>query len=649
MIDSNSIDRIEVIKGPAASVYGRVSPGGVVNIITNKPKSRQENNVALTVGSMNLVRGSAYSTGPVGNSPKLFYRIDVAGGFRDLRQDFAKNETQYGSLQFRYRFSPDTTASFGLDYAFRHEIRQNPLPVTRRAVLDPYRTGGRTFNGWTGLNKELFEFNYMGPEEFNDREAFTLSSSIEHRYNTVWSTKAAVSGFYRSFDRLWVSGGQYNADTGRFNTQTPEWDDQPQESVSAQVDNLAQFSTGRIKHKLLLTLDFNHQSDRTKKLRMDATSAANPVINPIGSLDPDSPNYDFPTFQERPDLYTNNTQNDLQVNNTYGLFVSERASLLDEKLNVLLGGRYDYTKNTLTDYRTPAASTSWTPKAFTYQAGVSYRVIEPLNLFYSHSSSFNPQPQVDINNQPLPNEKGAGWEAGLKVVTWRDRINITASYFDIDRKNILANFTDPATGSPETVLSGKENATGYETDVNLQLTPSLQVFGGYGHVKARILESEDVPYSVGTSPRRVPEDTISAGLRYEFKTGPLKGLYFTMDDRYNSSSTPNDLGSGRTLAPSVANPIVNNPMPNGVLPYPELAPGALVTIGRTVRVNDGRETIRNGAWATLGASIGYRWKTGSYRHKLQVNGKNLLDRRYTSAGGLAGDPLTVSGTYSLTF
>ncbi len=650
LIDPGSVDRIEVIKGPAASVYGRVSPGGVVNIITNKPKSKPEQNISVSAGSEDFRRASAYSTGPVGQSNQLFYRVAIAGSSRAFEQQFDKTTQYYGNIQFAYKFDPDTSLSLSIDHSFRHEIRLNPLPTIRKTMQDPYRNPGRTYSAWLSLDYDLFHFNYMGPEEFNDRRMTSATTIFEHRYNQVWSTRASASWFNRDFKRLWVSGGQLNADTGKFNPQSPEWDDQPQRGTSAQVDTLAQFTTGPIANKLLFTIDYNEESDRVNKLRMNAAAVANPALNPIGTLDPNNPNFGFVTYQQDPTLYTNNTENDYQTTEDLGVFVSERATMFDDRLNLLIGGRYDNTANELTDYLGGTKSV-WKPKAYTYQAGLNYKIIDAISLFGSQSSSFSPQPQTDINNNPLPNEKGKGWEAGFKVVSWQNRINLTASYFDIDRRNILANFTDPQTGKKLVVLSGRENARGYETDFNVQLTEGFQVFGGYGHVKARVLESQDVPFSVGTSPRRVPADAVAVGGRYEIKSGALKGLYFTVDERYNSETRPSDLGSGRTLTPSASNPVINNPMPNGVLPYPDLPVGTAVTDPtRKALVNDGRESIMNGAWATLGASVGYRWKTrGGLRERVQVNVKNFLDRKYTYAGGVPGDPITVIAGYSVTF
>ena len=96
------------------------------------------------------------------------------------------------------------------------------------------------------------------------------------------------------------------------------------------------------------------------------------------------------------------------------------------------------------------------------------------------------------------------------------------------------------------------------------------------------------------------------------------------------------------------NPIVNRPMPNGLLPFPDRPDGALITAGQ-VRVDDGRESIRNAAYGVVEVGAGYRWRHDRYLHKVQMNLSNLLDQRYTYGSSGQGDRLGLSVTYDVTF
>jgi hypothetical protein len=188
---------------------------------------------------------------------------------------------------------------------------------------------------------------------------------------------------------------------------------------------------------------------------------------------------------------------------------------------------------------------------------------------------------------------------------------------------------------------------GAEFDFNWVATNALQIFGGYGHTKARVVSFEGARHLIDSPTRRTPRNTVGVGVKYDFKGGLLKGAYATAGYRYNSPSLPNP-STGRNLTASATNPIVNNPMPNGLLPFPDRARGALITTG-AVRVDDGRESVRNAAYSIVDVGAGYRWRAERYLHKVQVNIGNAFDRRYTYGSSGQGDRLGLSATYDLTF
>jgi outer membrane receptor for ferric coprogen and ferric-rhodotorulic acid len=206
---------------------------------------------------------------------------------------------------------------------------------------------------------------------------------------------------------------------------------------------------------------------------------------------------------------------------------------------------------------------------------------------------------------------------------------------------------DPATGRTVTLTNGQQASQGAEFDFNFIATDELQFFGGYGHTKARVESFEGARHLVDSPTRRTPRNTVGVGLKYDFRRGFLKNAFATAGYRNNSPSLPNP-STGRNLTASATNPIVNNPMPNGLLPFPNLARGALVTVGQ-VRVDDGRESVRNAAYGIVDVGAGYRWRDDRYAHKIQLNVGNVFDRRYTYGSSGQGDRLSVSVTYDLTF
>ena len=658
LIDKVNVDRAEVIKGPAASIYGKIQPGGVINILTKKPRAKPQQSLSLAVGTEDFWRAQASSTGPIGSSSQFFYRQDLAATGRKYEMPFKENDQWTTSTQLLWKLGANTSLNFEVEYLWRHERRGNAVPpLILLNVPDPFRvpSQNRTYNRWARLATEIANFNHQGPKEYNNREVFTLTGTFEHRISPMWSMRVGANWFDRSFDRINISGDAYrpefnaiaNGSTANPGPRIPVWRPIDEGSTSVQADLVGSFTTGPIDHKLLFTLDYNRTTEDAYEARMTAATAALPGnISPRLSVA--DPNYNFVSFIDNRSLYTDERENLRSTVDNWGIFVSERAALFAGRLIALAGVRFDTVENDVND-RLLRQKLKYDLDDTTYQLGLNFRVTRDITLFANTSTTFLPQARFNIDGTPLPNETGEGSEGGIKIVAFQERFALTATYFDIARNNIARETSNPVTGDRVVILSGKEKAKGFEVDANAQITASFQFLGGYGYADAVTASNDEFPFLINTTPRRVPRHTFGAGGRYEIQEGALRGLYFTFGTQYASSSVVNP-GSGRTITASATNPIVNNPMPNGRLPFPNQAPGAVLTAG-TVRVGDGREALKNAAYQIYDASVGYRWRSGQrkFSHKVQLNAKNLTDKFYTWGSAAQGDPFTLIGTYSLTF
>lgn len=658
LIDKVNVDRAEVIKGPAASIYGKILPGGVINIVTKKPRTKPQHSVSFAAGTDDFWRAQASSTGPVPGSDSLYYRQDLAATGRSYDQPFKENDQWTTSTQVMWKPSNDTSVGFEVEYLYRHERRGNSVPpMIQLNVPDPFRVASqnRTYNRWARLaTNELFNFNHQGPKEYNNREVFTLTGTLERRISDILSLRVSANWFDRGFDRINISGDAYRPELNAIangsgaspGPRIPVWRPIDEGGTSFQADLLAAFQTGKVDHKLLFTLDYNQITEHGFEARMTAATANLPGnISPRLSIA--NPDYNFVSFIDNPAIYTDIRENLLSTVDNWGFFVSERATFAKGRFILLAGARFDTVSNDVND-KLNRQSLAYDLDDTTYQLGANFHLTRAIVLFANRSTTFLPQARFNIDGTPLPNETGEGLEGGVKISAFGDRLSVTATAYDISRRNIARETSDPLTGARVVILSGEEQSQGYEADFNLQVSPSLQFLGGYGFADAVTSSNDEFRFLVNTTPRRVPQHTFGLGSRYEFKDGTLKGLYATMGVQHLSESIVN-AGSGRSITGSASNPIVNNRMPNGLLPFPLLAEGALITSG-SVRVGDGREDIKNAAYTVWDASIGYRWRDANRRsHKFQVNAKNLFDERYTWGSGAQGDPLTLLGTYSLTF
>jgi outer membrane receptor protein involved in Fe transport len=407
-----------------------------------------------------------------------------------------------------------------------------------------------------------------------------------------------------------------------------------------------------------------------------------------------------------------------------GLFGSYWANMFGDHLKLMAGGRFDYVENEVKNYNISSAGTvtsaanpvepatyqkfDYKTQAWTYQLGASYKVVDGVNLYANKSSAFNPQPQLDsYTGLPLPNNKSTGYEFGIKTSFLHERLNVSLDRFFIDEFNLVQNETDPITGVKDTILSGEQQAKGYEAEIQYQITSKLQVMGDWGYTPTTVLKSNTLTFLNGLPARRVPRNNAGLALRYQFTNGMLKGLFVIADVKYFSKSLVN-LGSGKSLIPGpaaatsgstvsmyyvpstnktyltdpklsgedkvTATPVINAPFPgNGLLPIPGLPVNALVNypvdsngvalplISGTgtkaiysgqpegVFVDDGREYNFNAPAAVFDVGFGYEWKMGQLKNTVRVNLKNLLNREYTWGSGVPGMPFQVFVTYNMHF
>ena len=657
LIDKVNIERAEVIKGPAASIYGAVFPGGIVNFVTRKPRTAPQQRVTFTVGNRDLYRAQLSSTGPLGDGKKFFYRIDAAADQRTFDQRYKEKNQATVSGQLLFQPSAATSVNVEFEWLERRErgITSNSTVPFRiqTGVLDPYRvqpaTGTpRTYTRYLGIATDLIDFNSQGPHTYANRYVRNVTGTLEHRFNETFSFRSGANWFERGLVRQEAGGrDQFNPATRTIQRGTARYRPFPEGGATWQNDLVASFATPGVKHKLLLTLDWQRQTQQPKQYDAAVNQAFPAAV--ANGLSIDNPDYNFAAYKDSPALFTT-IQNEDDTIDLRGVFLSERASLLDGRLLILTGLRRDQATSTTRD-RVSATTTEIDSRAWTHQLGLNFRVLPQLTAYANTSKSFVPQfgSGLDVNGVRfnLPNETGQGWEAGFKSELFSNRLAFTLGWFDIELENVPTTVTDSATGRTVTLTSGRQASKGAEFDFNWIVTDALQLFGGYGHTKARVVSFEGARHLIDSPTRRTPRNTVGLGAKYDVKRGALKGAYFTAGFRYNSPSLPNP-STGRNLTASTTNPIVNNPMPNGLLPFPSLARGAIVAVG-SVRVDDGRESVRNAAYRTVDLGAGYRWRRERYVHKVQVNLGNVFDRRYTYGSSGQGDRFGFSATYDLTF
>ncbi|MEI8210242.1 MAG: TonB-dependent receptor plug domain-containing protein, partial [Methylococcales bacterium] len=118
--DMANVESVEVLKGPAAILYGMVEPGGMVNVITKQPLATPYYALNQQFGSFNNYRTTVDATGPVANNKDVLYRMNMSyqnsGSFRD----FVGTDDLFLAPVLKWNITPKTQVTFELEYNHKH-------------------------------------------------------------------------------------------------------------------------------------------------------------------------------------------------------------------------------------------------------------------------------------------------------------------------------------------------------------------------------------------------------------------------------------------------------------------------------------------------------------------------------------------------
>lgn len=613
LLTRSSLDRVEVIKGPYAAIYGKTQPGGLINIITKRPSPRAAQELSLTAGALDYYRAELSLTGPLAGDGKLLYRVDLGHNEKGGTQDFAKSFRSEYAAALSYRFGERTYALVQASKMDNYASRQSPLVWLRDPVTNQY----------VGKLTSQFDFNRSGPSGkdrvHQDWTYEDVHGYLDHRFNDVLSVRLSGIWWNRTSPALAMGGNTFVFTNSRTITALNlSLSDIARDNVQLLADLLAQYKTGAIAHKTLLTLTRSRESESTWTRGLGAAALANAALF-NRNLSLDAPAWHYPRFSDlSANGYSVLSRDRTQVTTTEAAFVSHRAELFESRLKLFVGGRHDTVTNDLRDRLTNLREKT-TAKAFTPQVGANFTLTRQLSVYANYSESYQPQSQVRSTTQELyPNEEGTGVEAGLKAALLGGRLNFTLGAYAIERNNVLQTYLDEQLGVSVTNVDGQIKTDGVELDFNWQASASLQFLGGFGYMDNRITRNRESPWVVGQLVARGPSaQNYGVAAIYRIRGGALRGLTLRADTS----------GRGKALGE------------NGTGPY---------TRNGVTYANDGRVNVLQPGYTIVNAGASYAWRGAQrWRQSLSLNFKNVLDKRYTFGNWIPADGFSVSATYTV--
>ena len=486
--DVVSIERIEVLKGPSAFLYGRGDPGGTFNIVTKQPLAERALAIGTQIGSFNQKRSTFDATGALDEEGKVLARVTGAVEDNGSFRDFVHGDRFYLAPVIVWKPTADTTITL------EGELVSTATTFDRGVV---------PINGNIRALPRSFFIGEPGiPPVRNDTALGQLR--IEHRIDPDWVVTAGAQALG---GRLFGDGvGAMNVlRDGRTLRRTFEHRDLSWSDLDVQLNLAGKFDTGPFRHTLLL--GFEYDSYRYREI----FNRSNANLFPF-TLDLLAPRYGQSPLPPLASI-----TNFLQNTQSYGGFVQDQIDLTP-RLHALLGVRVENLGLVSTDYRT-GRTTSLQDTVATPRFGLSYDLTDVVTVYGSYGRSFLPNTGTDRSGRPFAFQQGEGYEAGAKLSLLDGQLSATAAVFDIRRTNVLT--VDPV--DPNfSVAAGEVRSRGFDLTVAGYLAPGWRMIGTYTHADAAVTRDNTLP--VGTRIANIPADTLALQSVYEFQGAELRGL-----------------------------------------------------------------------------------------------------------------------------
>lgn len=473
-------ERVEVLKGPASTLYGILDPGGLVNVITKRPERTFGGSISATSTSFGGGTGTVDLTGPI-EGTNLAYRLIGSYQHEDYWRNFGKERSSFIAPSLTW-FGDDAT----INVSYAH--RNYSTPFDRGTIFD--LNTGHAVN----VNRET-RFD----EEYNitDGESDLAQLNAEYRINNQWTAKLDYSFSQDKYSDNQARVMKYDAATGNLTRRVDATQGSTQRQHSARFDLQGNVVIGGLYNEILTGVAYeNYDLLRTDMIRcknVQDFNIYNPSYGSTGKCTSVSAADSDQTIQ--------------QV--SYSTYVQDSLYLTDKWIAV--GAlRYQYFTEYAGKGRPFNVNTDSTDNAWVPKFGLVYKATPNISLFGNVSRSFMPQYSIASYIGELPPETATAWEAGAKFDLF-EGLTANVTLFNINKNNVL--YTETINDENVAKTAGRVRSRGVEVDVAGALTQNINLIASYGYTDAKVMEDPDYK---GKMLPNVPRHTGSLFLTYDF-------------------------------------------------------------------------------------------------------------------------------------
>ncbi len=493
--ETADLSRIDVLKGPASVLYGRIDPGGIINMVTKKPLDAPYYSLQQQFGSFDLYRTTLDATGAIPNNDALSYRFNLA--YQDSKSfaDFVRNEHVFVAPSMRWKISDSTQVLLQLAYLSGDKVANFGVPTqpgSKRPAFVP-------------VNFSKSEaFNNIGFED-------TLPTIVTtHAFNDDWTLSHRFTADFRNTDQLETLGG-FMPDQVHLNRSNVKGN-RDVETYYTSLDLTGHFSTWNLRHTLLIGTDYYNTSVDSRFAFLAAPQLD--IFNPVH----DAPR---PVFQPS-DFSTTSISNEWN-----GVYLQDQVDL-PYQFHLLAGARYDDARIEQTGTGI-FGSARRDDTAFKPRVGLLWQPLRELSLYGNYAENFGSYGAlgaaglVQADGSILKPETAEQWETGIKTELFDGRLIGTLAYYELTKQNILTPNPDPSLAQQGFLSAvGEARSKGVEFDMTGEILPGWKAILAYAFTQTEITKANDT--TKGNQLYNVPKHGGTVWSTYEFQEGAIEGL-----------------------------------------------------------------------------------------------------------------------------
>lgn len=482
----SGVEKVEILKGSAAILYGNVAAGGVLNLVTKKPKFNFGGEISLRTGSWGMYKPSVDVYG--GLSKNIAVRLNASAEQANSFRVGVSSERVYVNPSILFKLGKKTELIVEGDYLADQRTPDFGAGIINYQIVDIPR---ERFLGvaWSNIKSAQSSLNATLTHQINEQWTVKWMSGLRQNSSNLFSNTRPNAGSLITSDGQWIRNLQKSEVEERYGI--------------SQLDFIGSLNFTGMKHQVLLGVDSDfYDTDTYAYNQFNRYDTVNVYSNALKSARSDQPAMTALTKTMAPIR-------------RFGIYAQDLIHL-NEQWKVLAGIRYSY-QQTLSDvynYTTnKTASSSNFDGAFSPRLGIVYKPSVSHAIFASYSNSFALNTGVDINNQALPPSLIDQYEVGVKNDILDGLVSVNVTAYRILNNNLAQNsLVNATTYSYVKEMAGSVQSEGIELDLMSKPMAGFSFSGGYSFNETKYVKSNT--YIEGSLLKYNPRHTANVGIQY---------------------------------------------------------------------------------------------------------------------------------------